>query len=281
MRRRASCLSSFFHNKYATYRAVIQPPALIQNEYVFTAPPSLSRIVLYIFFTKTYVNSPTGPKNMHPRMHGTTARCGIPTRALSWRKNRAVNRSNTMKCAHPANTAVESENTFVTPSAVVKALKSSESTDSENNTHARVAYSSEYATATASVMVFVCLHLGSNTIENHAGSDPRFTALRIWLCVNGRKGIGPATATALFAFAAAKEAPAWCGGGRERYVRTDDSEIFARKDFADGSRVSRKRARTNAPTGGSTAERSVSRRERRRTRESHREGRDTDDERGV
>jgi hypothetical protein len=101
------------------------------------------------------------------------------------------------------------------------------------------------------------------------------------LCVNGRKGIGPATATALFAFAAAKEAPVWCGGGRERYVRTDDSEIFARKDFADGSRVSRKRARTNAPTGGSTAERSVSRRERRRTRESQREGRDTDDERGV
>jgi hypothetical protein len=131
-------------------------------------------------------------------------------------------------------------------------------------------------------MVFVCLHLGSNTIENHAGSDPRFTALRIWLCVNGRKGIGPATATALFAFAAAKEAPAWCGGGRERYVRTDDSEIFARKDFADGSRVSRKRARTNAPTGGSTAERSVSRRGAEDAQgKASREGRDTDDERGV
>ena len=113
---------------------------------------------------------------------------------------------------------MESENTFVTPSAVVKVFKSSDSTDSENNTHAKVAYSSEYATATASVMVFVCLHLGSNTIENHAGSDPRFTALRIWLCVNGRKGIGPATATALFAFAAAREAPAWCGRGRKARV---------------------------------------------------------------
>ena len=202
------------YNASSTNRPRVVRPD--QNEYVFTAPPSLSRIVLYIFFTKTYVNSPTGPKNMHPRMHGTTARCGIPTRALSCRKNRAVNRSNTMKCAHPANTAVESENTFVTPSAVVKVFKSSESTDSENNTHAKVAYSSEYATATASVMVFVCLHLGSNTIENHAGSDPRFTALRIWLCVNGRKGIGPATATALFAFAAAREAPAWCVAGDEK-----------------------------------------------------------------
>jgi hypothetical protein len=38
------------------------------------------------------------------------------------------------------------------------------------------------------------------------------------LCVNGRKGIGPATATALFAFAAAREAPAWCGRGRKARV---------------------------------------------------------------
>jgi hypothetical protein len=44
-------------------------------------------------------------------------------------------------------------------------------------------------------------------MENHAGNDPRFTALKIWLWVNGKNGIGPVTAATLFAFAAAKDAP--------------------------------------------------------------------------
>ena len=64
---------------------------LHQNEYVFTLFPFLSLMTLNILFTPTYVSNPTGPKNMHPKMHGTTAMCGMPTRLESARKNRAVN----------------------------------------------------------------------------------------------------------------------------------------------------------------------------------------------
>lgn len=52
---------------------------------------------------------------MHPRIAGTIARCGIPDRPESRTKNRAVHRSNTMKCAHPASTEVASENALLKP----------------------------------------------------------------------------------------------------------------------------------------------------------------------
>lgn len=145
---------------------------------------------------------------MHARMHGTTNRCGIPALAESMTKKRAVHRSKTMKCDHPASTAVASENIRPIPAVVLNEAMSRENIAFEKRTYARVTYNSEYATAVKSVIVFVCLHRGRNTRENHAGNDPRFTAWRIWLCVYGRKGIGPAATTAPpFAFAAASDAP--------------------------------------------------------------------------
>ena len=145
---------------------------------------------------------------MHARMHGTTNRCGIPALAESMTKKRAVHRSKTMKCDHPASTEVASENIRPIPAVVLNEAMSRENIAFEKRTYARVTYNSEYATAVKSVIVFVCLHRGRNTRENHAGNDPRFTAWRIWLCVYGRKGIGPAATTAPpFAFAAASDAP--------------------------------------------------------------------------
>jgi hypothetical protein len=94
------------------------------------------------------------------------------------------------------------------------------------------------------------------------------------LCVNGRKGIGPATATALFAFAAAREAPAWCGRGRKARVLGLIIPKQREKCWKKNEP-----SRTNDPRAGTR--RDVSRRGRGRTRESQREGRDTDDERGV
>jgi hypothetical protein len=64
----------------------------------------------------------------------------------------------------------------------------------------------EYDTAMASVMVLVWRHRGRNTMEIHAGRLPRFTACKIWLCVKGRNGMGPAAATATLALAA-RDAP--------------------------------------------------------------------------
>ena len=108
----------------------------------------------------------------------------------------------------PASTAVASENIRPIPAVVLNEAMSRENIAFEKRTYARVTYNSEYATAVKSVIVFVCLHRGRNTRENHAGNDPRFTAWRIWLCVYGRKGIGPAATTAPpFAFAAASDAP--------------------------------------------------------------------------
>ena len=73
--------------------------------------------------------------------------------------------------------------------------------------------------ATASVILSVCCQRGRSTRENHAGSDPRFTACRIWLWVKGRNGMGPAAAAAApaLAFAAAREAPV-VGGAVRRGV---------------------------------------------------------------
>ena len=45
---------------------------------------------------------------MQPRMQGTTARCGTPAARESITKKRAVHRSNTMKCAHPASRGLHS-----------------------------------------------------------------------------------------------------------------------------------------------------------------------------
>ena len=95
-----------------------------------------------------------------------------------------------------------------------------ESIDSEKSAYARATYRTEYATATAAVIFLVMCHRGRTRRENHAGSEPRFTACSIWLCVYGRKDMGYAAATAPWAFAAEREAPGVLGGrSEERSVR--------------------------------------------------------------
>ena len=124
-----------------------------------------------------------------------------------------------MKCAHPASTAVELRNIDLIPSTVKNVAASIEMSAWETMTPARVTYSREYPRATASVILSVCCQRGRSTRENHAGSDPRFTACRIWLWVKGRNGMGPAAAAAApaLAFAAAREAPV-VGGAVRRGV---------------------------------------------------------------
>jgi hypothetical protein len=77
----------------------------------------------------------------------------------------------------------------------------------------------------------VCRHRGRSTMDAHAGREPKLTARRIWLCVKGRNGIGPATAATLFAFAAAKDAPVEMGEtdgerAKRRRWKSPNLELF-------------------------------------------------------